>query len=191
MCLVHKNFGFICSYFNTVNKADTLGQNDVFPYHPSYALGGGYSQTLTNYNTKSWNTNNILLGIAANFDFDKVKIRLKLSGGWQQAKSPETKIAGTWYGWSGTSQQNYSSASGTFTTTQPVMTSSNFVFGGGADISIRLVKKLGLIISVDYLNSFASFNGNLIDQSGNKTSNSFTQQISLYLFNVGLCYEIK
>ena len=191
MYLPIKDLGFILTYFNTVNKADTLSQNQVFPYRPNTALGGGYGQTLTNYSTKSWSTNNILLGVAANFDVDRVKIRLKLSGGWQQVKSPETKINSILYVWSGISQQNFQSSTSAFSIMQPAMTSRNFVFGAGMDVSVRFVKKLGLIVSIDYLGSFASFNGNLIDQNGNKTPNSFTQKISLFLFNLGLCYELK
>ena len=185
MYLLLKKLGLICTYYSSSNKANSLSKDTLFPYNPYGGRGGGSGVNSSIYKAKNWATNGILLGIAAHLKGDGYSINFKISGGWQQVKSPEIRIDGSGYWW------NISPASGTYTFAiiQPSMTSYNFVLSGGADIRVKLVKKLGLIISADYLNSFASFNGNLIDQNGNKTPNSFTMQISLFLFNMGICYQ--
>lgn len=187
MFLVFKNLGITCTYYAAANKADTLGQNTLYPNYPPTALGGGSSTSLTHYSATTWYTNNILFGIAPQLNLAKLKLRFKLSGGWQQVKTPETKIDGMGYSWN-ISQGGSSSA---FSITQPSMISHNFVFGAGFDIRFTIKKNLGFIVSMDLLNSYAHFKGNLIDQNGNSTPNSFDKLISIYSFNAGLCYQIK
>ena len=190
-----KNLGIICTYYSTVNKADTLSQNAVFPPPPvgSGGLGNHNGGAITSflYKTRYWSTNSILLGIAPQLNYDLVKIRFKLSGGVQQARTPETRIDERGYNAIFSYPNNFTTTYYTSAIIQPSMTSYNFVFSTGLDIRFCLKKRLGMIIGVDCLISYANFTGNLIDQSGNKTPNSFSKDIYLYLFSIGLCYEIK
>ena len=71
------------------------------------------------------------------------------------------------------------------------MISSNFVFSAGLDFRFTIKKNLGFIMGLDFLNSFAHFTGNLIDENGKSTPNYFDKLISIYSFNAGLCYQIK
>lgn len=201
-----KHLGITCSYFSTINKAGTLDNDQIFPYYQSTALGGGYSSQLTGYSTKNWNTNSILVGIAPQTTGEKVQLRFRLSAGIQWAKSPATKVNSSNSGWAGTDSANFSAVSSASTTYQPSMISTSFVFNIGADLNISMTKRLGLIIGIDYLFSNADFKGNLIYNStttsvtpstmpypppySGQSPYSFSQIISLYLFDIGLCYRL-
>lgn len=71
----------------------------------------------------------------------------------------------------------------TYSIIQQRMTSNNFVLNFGMDLQIQLKKKLGIILSMDYMTSSASFaNGNSLN---------FKKNINLLNFNIGLNYNLK
>jgi len=188
MYLLFKNLGLECTYYGSANNAGILNQNTLFPNYWNGAMGGGYGQTLTNYSTKTWYTNSVLLGIAAHLKSEGFSVNFKILGGLQQAKSPETVIEGKESYWQISPPISNST---NLTTIQPIITSYNFVFGAGFDARFRIWKKIGYIIATDFLISSANFKGNLIDQNGNKSAFSFNQVISIYSLNMGIYYDIK
>jgi hypothetical protein len=202
MYMPFKNFGFTCTYYASFNKADTLGQGRFFPSTSGGGNGGGWVMTSYNYNTTNWQTKNLLLGIAAQINTNKsFKIRFKISGGFQQVKSPNLHAVSTGYIWYFISMNPniVKQTPYTLSCTQSGLTSYNFVFGAGIDIRACLKNGFGIILSMDYLNSVAHFNGDFItdynDGTSNsgitKTSNSSTKNLSMVLFNAGISYEIK
>ena len=115
------------------------------------------------------------------------------------AQSPESYSSETGYSWE--MDWTYIKPYSTSIIQRP-LTSYNFVADGGMDIRIAVIKKLGMLISADYLWSHAAFVGKSesMTYSTNGTNSgysegakpvAFSKNISQLCLNAGICYSIK
>lgn len=193
-----KHFGFICMFKTTINEASTPTITELFSFPDIVPLGRGAIVTSYDYSSKKWYTNNLLLGPVFFFEYNIFSLTFKLTGGIQQVLCPETILNEKGYWW----DANGYAFPYTMVTDQPRLYSYNFVFDGGADFKVLITKRFGIILSLDYLASAASFKGqsnyiqdvswdiNPIHNEGTELV-KFNKNISLILFNAGVSYRLK
>lgn len=198
MFLFLKNLGITCTYYATRNMADTLGQGRFFAAPQNTSTSS--NQYTYNYQTSSWNTQSIMLGMVAQFNVARfLRIRFRLSEGYQQVNIPS--LSAVAIGYTFQQQPVHSSMSYTTSYTQTDKTTSNFAYAFGFDIRAVVKEGLGIMASVDYMNSVARFAGNYVEYSANSNhgstpqkitiANTFNKSITMLLFNIGLTFEIN
>ena len=197
--LFSKHLGLTCTFVTSVNEAAAPDSMELF-LPPDYIppMGWGSTSLSYEYSTKKWYTNSFILGPVVFFSYKSFSLTLHAAGGLQQVKCPETLLVEKGYRWI-MFQPNEPY---TLITDQPRLVSYNFVFDGGVYFSVFLTKRFGILLSLDYLASAASFKGQSgytfdIDDGINLThmvgieSVKFDKNISLFLFNAGVSYRIK
>lgn len=202
MYLFSKRFGLSFMINLSCNKAKEVEAADLFydPYWSRHGQGYPYRMESYQYKTKIWYTNSILSGIVFVARKDNPTINFRINGGVQKTKTPESELSISGTKWLVNQQALYPYSRNTI---QPAMTSTDFVFNIGIDSRIRLVEKLGVLISADYFTARSSFNGQSI-YSGNEfnqlaqpvsfeenRSVIFSKTISTLNFNVGLSYSLE
>lgn len=198
MYLFTKSIGVSCMLYSSVNKGQAVDSADLF-YDPySHGLGGGSYVTSYNYSTKSWYTDAVLAGIVIVAKKGNPILNFRISAGAQKVQSPESELSVSGFSW----QMNWNSDYPyDYNIVQPSMISNNFIFNTGMDIQIFIGKRLGIYTSMDFFASHASFSGqstyhgnyfNSVEQVYYEESKpiSFSKNISLLNFNVGLNYAL-
>ncbi len=95
---ISKKFGVTCILYSASNPTEHLSKDSLFPQYPYPGLGAPQSYATSYlYNAKNWYSSGILLGCTMSFNADFVTFNLRLSGGYQQTRSPEIQIDETGY----------------------------------------------------------------------------------------------
>jgi len=186
-----KNFGLTSSYYRTLNESPPLNQEQVYPEYPGGGLGGGSNVTSLSYWAGNWQTHNLLFGLTLQADCRYLRMHFRLSGGWQQIKTPEIRIHGNAVDWSisGPTFVYYS-----FSNQQRSATGKAFVINPGADLCVRIKKGLGIMVGVDIFSSHSDFKLNTTHKaSGGKNytderESTITKSITYLCFNGGIYY---
>ena len=195
--LLSENFGLALSLFETNNKANSPDSADLFRNCYCGGLGGGSVMQNYTYNSSTWLTRGFLLGLTSAIHSGKMSLMIRVTPGFQKVESPETQIYQEGYIWQLNWNTTYKYAD---TQTQPSLKSDyNFVFNCGADLFFELNKSIRFIFGMDYFTSHSTFKG-MMDYksySGYSQSNfesqssfSFSKDISLFNFNLGIGYVI-
>ena len=196
----NKTFGITCAFYSTRNNVIVPDSDELF-LPPSTAMGGGSRMLSYNYSAKRWYSNGILAGpvIAIDNENNYVNLNLRIAGGIQQVQCPETILNETGYYWQGgwTIHHPYK-----LSTIQPRIISYSFVFDGGIDYKLNLIRKFDIIFSIDYLISRGKFVGQStqtsdVDDGINNTHTealipvNFSKKNAQLYFNLGINYILK
>lgn len=92
--LLSKSIGVSCIIYSSVNKSNAVDSAALFydPYPYSHGLGGGFVMLSYNYQTESWDTRGVLIGLVAVVNKDNPNLKFRLSGGMQRVNSPESRL---------------------------------------------------------------------------------------------------
>jgi hypothetical protein len=196
--LFSKNFGILFNISATSNKVEEVPFKVLYPPDPMPALGGGSSCTSFIYTSANWQANNFLAGLTAQFENGNKTFSAKLLAGYQHLKSPQIQIdeLGRW--WSDASVPH----TGTYSKKifQSSASTDNLAFGLGIDLRMDILKRLGIIASIDYLVSHPSFDSDIAYIYDDEPSSvhgeylvpsNFNKNISFICLNFGVSYAIK
>jgi hypothetical protein len=200
--LFTKTIGMSLMFYSSINKSAAVDSADLFYVDPNAGscpcngIGGNSNRTSYTSETKDWHTNAILAGIVISSNVGSHALNFRINGGVQKVQSPESHL----------SQQAWTLngiPNGNSIQVQPSMISYNFILNSGIDLQVFLAKRLGIITSIDFLVSHASFSGqptysgNIYNSQGevyhyeSSRYRSFSKNISLINFNLGLNYRLQ
>ena len=181
-----RHAGAFVSVFHSSNPAAIKTGQEIYP---SYA----YENSGYHYDVGNHATTDFLLGATGNVCSDKLTVAIRIAAGIQNTLSPETNVVYTY---------NNPDFSGTYTTSQPKMTSSNFAFNAGLDLTYNITKRIGITLSEDYVTSHASYSDNIryvsnfngitgpLYRESYKAFN-YSKNISVFAITAGLCYNLR
>lgn len=184
-----KFLGVTGSYCKTLNETPMLTQSQVYPAKNS-GMGGGTSIKSFTYWAGNWQTNNYLLGLVLETGVDRLKIRLKLSGGIQRVKCPEVVIYGDAMDWLFSGPIAYYS----YSNIQRGSVGKGFVINPGLELYIKIKGPYRIMLSGDLLNSYSNFKLRTIYSASGGKSNTTeyektgTKHVALFNFGGGICY---
>ena len=195
--LTSRNFGFSGMFYSSYNIAQDLHKVDLFSGPAKHGQGGGYYQQSYTYETSNWQSYSFLAGLVGVAYFDPAIINFRMSGGIQYALSPESNLKE-----GGVIIDPPDFYRTNKYTVQPSMTSYNYVINLGVDFQVPIHNKWGIIMSVDYFTSHASFNGeskintDYYDEPNklyyeSTTPTAFTKNYTMINFNLGAFYILK
>jgi len=189
-------FGAKISFISSINKS--CSESEGYRYRaPGTALGGGKSVYTYTYESKNWYFNWMMLGpIVEPIHSSKIFVQFWVTAGVLQAICPETQLVqdGAFWDISGRRDPFIE------TVTQPKMISRTFALNTGTDISFKLIRKMSVFLSVDFLTSDAIFKGTITDYYvGNPSYNlnnydysiSMTKRIYMLECTLGIKYCIN
>jgi hypothetical protein len=187
-------FGITLSFLSFWNKSGPTDEGKYLRL-PTGGLGGGKFYSSYTWDAGSWSFNYLSAGpIVELFGQHQVTWRIRLTAGLLVIGTPKVTMETQGSFWQiGSNGEPF-----TETFKQPVQLSANFAMSAGTDVTLKLKKGFGLILSVDLLGSDAWINGKITNElsvnassySGESTY-SIHEKIFLLTGNVGVMYTLE